>query len=260
MKYMIKVGNRMPRTGRVNPGRRHLAGADVSGRMQRQYEHILASARQSRRFASDRDRKRIAAMTVRKLAANPGLLEGLLGGPEADAEQAAEDFHGRPVQERFEVTERELYDSRVWVLGWLEELGIVDPDDYEFIWPIRFDYGENNDNTVFVCGNPAKTNIEFLGGDQDIDWDQVAGATTEGKYLVYVGEVQTIAYYTDKHHLTGPRSQKYGTSYEHEFGEPDEDDPEQEPGELPHLVFDRRNKKLWLVGGSYTITPEGIAG
>ena len=67
-----RISNRMPRAGRANPGRHHLAGRDVTMRMQRQYEDILDSLRRAHRYGSDAKRKQVAAATVRKLAENPG--------------------------------------------------------------------------------------------------------------------------------------------------------------------------------------------
>jgi hypothetical protein len=80
----------------------------------------------------------------------------------------------------------------------------------------------------------------------------VDGASETEKNLVLVGPVCEISYFADKHHLSGPKEQKDGITYYHNFGEDDD--------ELPYLVFDRRNRKLLLVGGSYTIESEGITG
>lgn len=253
-------GRRMGRYGKPNPGRRHLAGADVSAKMQRQYEHILGSLRRHRRYASDAKRKQVAAATVRELSQNPSRIASLFRNlgigvdEESRAQLLAEDFHGRPAREVIEVEEEDVYDRHVAVLGYLLELKILMEDDASFV-PIKFsdDYPEQVDeDTVYVVSNPAGTNLEFIGGDQDIDWQSVDGASQQGKHLVWVGPVHSIAYFTDKHHLTGPKSQRDGTPYEHEFGE--------DGGELPHLIFDRQNKRLLLVGGDYTVEPEGIAG
>ena len=73
-----------------------------------------------------------------------------------------------------------------------------------------------------------------------------------------VGPVREITYWADKHHLSGPKSQAKWIEYFHEFGERIQFDEDE--GELPYLVFDRRNRKLLLVGGAYTIEPEGITG
>ena len=227
--------------------------------MQRQYTHILQSLRQHHRYSSDRKRKQVAAATVRKMQQNPGVLTSLFRNlgigldDESRAEMLAEDFHGRPVRDVIDVDEPEVYDEHLSVLGHLKELRILMDDEDTFI-PIRFAYDDDpvNEESVFVVSNPAGTNIEFIGGDQDIDWQNVDGSSVEGKYLIAVGPVLSIAYYTDKHHLSGPKSQAYGTVYEHEFGETG--------GELPFLVFDRLNTKLLLVGGNYTVEPEGIDG
>jgi hypothetical protein len=242
----------------VNPGRKHLRGADVTAKMQRQYEHILQSLRDYRRFRTDAKRKQVAAVTVRKMRQNPSKVAGLLRhlgigiDDENKAELLAQDFHGRTANDVLDVEEREIYDDHGAVLGYLEELGILTEDGDSLI-PIRFPYDPDDAReNVLVVSNPQGTNLEFIGGDQDIDWRSVEGASAHGQYLVGVGPVLTIAYFTDKHHLSGPKSQARGTVYEHEFGEDD--------GELPQLVFDRRNRKLLLVGGSYTVKPEGIDG
>lgn len=252
-----RIGNRLGRGGRVNPGRAHLAGRDVTGRMQRQYEHILQSLRSHHRYTTDEKRKQVAAATVRKRRQNPSVLNRLMrnfgiGTTDQDrAEMLAEDFHGRPVRDVIEVEELERFDEYGAVLGYLEELAIL-TEDGDAVIPIGFKYGPNNPDTVFVVANPEGTNIEFVGGDQNIDWQAVDGAGVQDKYLVWVGPVLSIAYWADKHHLSGPKAQRQGIVYEHEFGE--------DGGELPCLIFDRQNTKLLLVGGSYTIEPEGIDG
>ena len=75
-----------------------------------------------------------------------------------------------------------------------------------------------------------------------------------------VGPVYEIVYFADKHHLTGPKQQKTGMEYFHEFGEDEGFVKGDAFDQLPWLVYDRRNVKLLLVGGSYTIEPEGITG
>jgi hypothetical protein len=246
----------MARQGRRNPGREHLAGADVSEKMQRQYEHILQSLRDYHRFRSDAKRKQVAAATVRKMAENPGTLRRVLKhlgiGTDDDtrAELLSEEFHGRPARDIITVEQEEIYDDHGAVLGFLEELGILMEDGNSFI-PIEFGY-DNDRDAVLLVSNPAGTNLEFIAGDQNIDWHLVDGAAAQDKYLIYVGPVLYVAYFADKHHLSGPKSQAQGISYEHEFGEGG--------GELPDLVFDRRNTQLLLVGGEYTIEPEGITG
>lgn len=224
--------------------------------MQRQYEHILAGRRSRQRYESEDRSKQIAAATVRKLAQNPSMLERWgrnlgFGTDEDRAEQLAEDFHGRPARDFIDVTEAEAYDEYGAILGYLVELNILTEDGDKEI-PIRFPYNPHDRDNVLVVSNPDGTNIEFVGGDQKIEWRAVPGAHMNDKYLVIVGPVHEIVYWADKHHLQGPAQQKDGMEYYHEFGEEDD--------ELPVLVYDRRNSKLLLVGGNYTIEPEGITG
>lgn len=242
---VAKIANRLGRYGRSNPGRRHLAGADVTSTMQRQYEHILDSLRASRRYRSDAKRKQVAAATVRKLAAqqNPN------SDSAVEAEQLAEEFHGRPVRDVIDVVEHESYDTQGAVLGYLVELSVFSEDwegAYAIQWPYDLDDPESN---IHVVSNPKGTHIDFVGGDQSFDWWNVPGASgDEHKYYVYVGPLYEIVYFADKHHLSGPKRQKSGMEYFHEWEE------------IPYLVFDQRNVKLLLVGGKYTIEPEGITG
>jgi hypothetical protein len=240
-----RISYRMARMAR-NPGRRHLAGSDVTPKMQRQYEDILQSLRHYGRYRSDAKRKQVAAATVRKLAHhNP------LNAEEHRAERLAEEFHGRPAREFIEVEEHEAYDEYGAVLGELERLDILMEDGHSF-QSIQFDFVLGSDDNVLVVGDPDKQNIEFVGGDQDIPWREVEGASEAEKNLVIVGPVCEIDYFADKHHLEGPAEQQHGITYYHEFGD--------EGGELPTLLFDRRNTKLLLAGGDYTIEPEGITG
>ena len=234
----------MGRMGKINPGHQHLAGADVTEKMQRQYEDILASLREVHRYRSDAKRKQVAAATVRKLAQNPS--------ERAMAERLVEDFHGREARGEIEITETEIYNEFGGVLGYLIRFGILDPAGTHQI-PIDFECDPDSPEENILVVATDDHNIEFVGGDQDFDWQDVEGASTSDlKNLVFVGPVYQIDYWADKHHLTGPKQQQDGMIYYHPFGE--------EGGELPWLIFDTRNTKLLFVGGDYRITPEGIAG
>ena len=240
----LRITHRVGRLGKINPGQEHLAGSDVTARMQRQYEDILASLRDVDRYRSDRKRKQVAAATVHKLAHNPS--------DRAVAERLVEDFHGRKSRGEFEVTETEIYDEFGGVMGYLIKLGILDLAGTHQI-PISYPYDpESPEDNILVVATD-KHNMEFIGGDQDFNWQDVEGASTSDlKNLVFVGPVAQIDYWADKHHLTGPKQQEDGMIYYHPFGE--------EGGELPWLIFDTRNQKLMFVGGDYTIEPEGITG
>jgi len=68
--------------------------------------------------------------------------------------------------------------------------------------------------------------------------------------MVEIGEIVTISYFADKHHLSGPEEQKKGMHYIHELGE--------ETGVRPILVYDRVNKQMGVVGGEYRVEDRGI--
>ena len=242
---MARIGYRLPRYGRSNPGRKHIAGADITAKMQRQYEHILQSLRDYGRYRTDAKRKQVAAATVRKMAQGNPLNFG-----EERAARLAERFHGRPPREILEIDERESYDDYGAVLGALERLDILTEDGRNAI-PIEFDCEPGGKDNVLVVADPEGKNIEFIGGDQSFPWDQIEDTATD-KNLVLVGPVCEIDYFADKHHLDGPDEQKRGITYYHKFGD--------EGGELPYLVFDTRNEKMMLVGGDYKVEPEGITG
>lgn len=241
---VARIANRMPRAGRCNPGEWHLSGSGVTAKMQRQYEDILDSLRHYHRYRSDAKRKQVAAATVRKLAHhNP------LNQDERRAEEMAESFHGRPVREIIELEEREVYTANAGVLGELEALYIL-TEDGRHSQKIEFDFDEGGDDNILVMAADDH-NIEFAGGDQEIEWQKIEGASHAEKFIVLVGPVCEIDYFADKHHL-GDDDQKYGSPYYHYFGD--------EGGDLPWLAYDTRNVKLILVGGDYTVEPEGITG
>lgn len=219
-----KIANRMPRGGR-NPGRRSVRG-DVQARIERQRESIF--------HRTGRYKKRSRR--------NPD--------DEAQAERIAREFHGRPVREFIDIEEPEVYSEYAGVLGELMRLDILMADGRN-AQSIEFDFVEGAEDNIFVVA-PDKNNIEFVGGDQSFPWREIEGATDTGKNIVLVGPVVEIDYFADKHHLEGPKSQKHGITYFHEFGD--------EGGELPCLLYDTRNEKLLFVDGDYTIEPEGITG
>lgn len=164
-------------------------------------------------------------------------------------DEITEGFHGRPVREEVEILEEEYFPDKLAGLGLLVELEVLIAED--IVVPIKFGYSKVEDAVMLTCD--VEGNIEFVGGDQDLgepeDLREKFGLD-EVKAKLNLGQVATISYFADKHHLEGPKSQAKGTEYIHTFGE--------EGGERPLLVYDSRNKKLCLVGGDYSITDEGI--
>lgn len=177
-----------------------------------------------------------------------------------EAEQLSREFHGREPEEIEEYTEVEEYDKNLAKLGDLEELVIISGNGNgkrgssreQSITPISF---ENCGVRLAAKGNQ----LQFVGGDQELNLDELVSEIPElqdqvddGKNLYDIGEVYSIVYFTDKHHLAGDKSQKDGSSYEHQFSE------ENNGKNRPRLQYDRRNAAMRLVGGGYKIKPEGI--
>lgn len=182
-----------------------------------------------------------------------------------EASNLSSRFHGREPRDIYDILENEEYDSDLAVLGCLLELNIVKPNGKSYI-PISFAPNKHGEYTkesvenglgVFVCSDPKGTNIYFKDGNQELDLSKLydkglyQGEASFGKQYCIVGMVYSIVYWTDKHHLSGPATQKKGVAYEHQFGE-------EKDGEPPWLVYDTRNKKILLSGGSYEIRDEGI--
>lgn len=166
------------------------------------------------------------------------------------AEAIARNFHGRPVRGFTEIDETEIYSEYGGQLGELMRLDILMENGRDS-QSIVFDFEQGAEDNVLMFA-PDDHNIEFVGGDQDFPWWKIEGATQSDKNIVLVGPVCEVDYFADKHHLSGPKEQKEGITYFHEFGD--------EGGELPTLLFDTRNKKILFAGGDYTIEPEGITG
>jgi hypothetical protein len=92
-------------------------------------------------------------------------------------------------------------------------------------------------------GYPQQLYIE--GGDQEVDLAEFDIERPHEKEVL--GDLKTIKYYTVKHHLGKEGGE---ANYVHKLGE--------NGGRLPEVIYDVLNKQLSIVGGDYTILPEGI--
>ena len=177
---------------------------------------------------------------------NPGEVESIASG-----------FHGRKVGERFEIEEEELYSDSFAVLGCLVELNIT-RDGGKSAIPIRgfktpLDPKYKKGDEVYVAA-PDRNNIEFVGGDQKIvNADKLAHVSN--KNLICLGQVESIVYLADKHHLVDSNGTE--EEYEHDFGRKRYFIFGKRIGR-PDLMYDCLNEQLKLVGGTYTVTDEGI--
>jgi hypothetical protein len=172
-----------------------------------------------------------------------------------ESQELNERFHGRPTREILTLLEKYKYHSNGPALAELIELVLVTNPDKRIGIPIRFgtikDDNSTDETRPILTSDPTGHQLYFVGGDTSLDLDDLNLDDEEKlKQYILLGNCYSITYWTDKHHLEGPKYQAKGTAYEHEFGE--------EGGEEPTIVYDTLNKNILLVGGTYHISDEGI--
>jgi hypothetical protein len=179
-------------------------------------------------------------------------------------EEMSESFHGREPSEVIDIVEEEGYDNELAVLGLLEELEILSDERGMNVIPINFKHYDHRsafsrngtkEETVYCCTNAYGTNIEFVGGDQELPLEDLDLFDEGNKYALCIGKVFSITYWTDKYHLSDGTG---FSSYHHEFGEESSKDRKGRLPFLPTLIYSPLNKKMQLVGGSYKVESEGI--
>jgi hypothetical protein len=173
---------------------------------------------------------------------NPSSLES--------SRELVQEFHGRGADSIDDVFSDEKYPDSLAELGELRELSVILPNGKE---EVTIKFPEENTSTILASAPGGKQYV-LIGGDQSVDVEEFGiEETNEAKEWarkLVLGQVSKIVYFTDKHHLEGPKYQKNGCLYEHELGE--------EGGELPTLIYDPNNETLEIVGGSYITRAEGI--
>lgn len=126
----------------------------------------------------------------------------------------------------------------------------------------------SNPDHVLLCSTENGKNLQLVGGDQSLDLDalKIDGELAE-KELITIGEVWGVNYRTEK--VFGDGGSEDGlTEYIHIHG-PKETKPPRGgdlwadavppkdnvfgTGELPTLIYDKRNQKLLLSGGIYFV-------
>jgi hypothetical protein len=163
-------------------------------------------------------------------------------------------FHGADPEKVTAVLEEMVTQGKFWLVGRL-----FGYDLHQF--PLHRDEHNRNrrpnvdcwNQSVMLCADPPRSTKDKLGrqlflfgGNQDMEpalkqhFD--IGSNVQ---LVVLGVIGRIWYVTRKSMHNFELE-----SYVHRFGE--------EGGEKPLLLYDRLNKKQWIVGGDYTITERGI--
>ena len=99
---------------------------------------------------------------------------------------------------------------------------------------------------IQLASNPQGTQLYFIGGDQAgiMNYLAKSGADTS-KDFIEIGKATRVVYQTRKE-----MDQYRVANYDHALGE--------KGGRPPLLFFDKIRRKMFLVGGTYRIKPEGI--
>lgn len=166
------------------------------------------------------------------------------------AQSAYAGFHGEQPKGATVIQEKSHYHTHVWEVGKLVLLRVLLPSDrrqpgLSNIVDVEFNY--ESKTPAHLTANEKRNQLFIDGGDQAVDIKTfgIDPAIRHEKELL--GYLKQVWYYTDKKHLgkEGGRA-----IYKHKLGE--------EGGELPALVYRTIDKRLEIVGGSYTIPDEGV--
>lgn len=145
-----------------------------------------------------------------------------------------EAFQGRKPTKVLELERAEDCPKTLYALGKLWELRLKGKPNLDF-------RRETTGKTFYVCSNEANTQLWIVGGKVAEPDSSIKKGYSE-PYAV----ITHIVYETKKVHLDDDKP----TGYIHKFGE--------EGGTEPTLAFDKDGFPI-IVGGSYEITPLGIA-
>jgi len=158
------------------------------------------------------------------------------------AEELSEEFHGRDAIEFDDIEECYQFPSELAKLGKLTQLEI---SDGEYVTPIDFSKPQPD-----LCSTSDAKQLILVGGNQSLSEGDLEefGVEDKDKQYITLGYAVTLSYKTDKHHLSDSNGKE--AEYIHELGE--------ESGDIPMAVYDRLNKRILLVGGSYTVEDRWI--
>lgn len=168
--------------------------------------------------------------------------------PEADlsaAESLYETFHGKPSTRVTEfISEHDCPDGLA-ELGPLVELWVL-PVKGRSEKAIKITAPDpEGEDAVYLASDPEGTQLYFVGGDQELDLENLGFDDSEHKRRVTVGVLQELTYRTKK----GFHKFKT-TDYFHKLGE--------ETGNEPFLTYDAVNGTMGVSGGAYKIEDRGI--
>ena len=178
------------------------------------------------------------------------------------ARELSQGFHGRDARKVTVVREKFRYYKNLGDLGWLEMFEILHPDGDQYQ---ELEFPEQK---FSLSGTPDRKQLQVIaraGERLTIDLDAFPWLTQKEKQKpkVAIGYILAVGYFTDKHHLEGPKYQKDGAPYRHEFGTAKDGEgghTTDDDSLYPLLVYDKLNGIVEIVGGEYEILDTGISG
>jgi hypothetical protein len=193
----------------------------------------------------------------RAKATRRAVAKGVKRNPASVAAQVYREFHGRDPDEVITITERlHVHDtlSGVGVMEWLKVAAI----DGKTIVELSGFKG------ALLAQDEKKRQLYIEGGDQSVNISDFGIDPKRVHEHEVLGVATEVAYETRKDHLgeaggAGERAvhvHKLGTRR----GMSADDSRRGWRNRLPVVVYDTRNKKLSLVGGTYDLPVEGIRG
>ena len=184
---------------------------------------------------------------------NPGLELVILGNPKrrkgvrrnpvtkqnapGDSVELYRDFHGEDPTEIIAVQESARERQELVSLGELVSLQGKMPDGSAF---------DVQSDDIRLASSPDGSQLYLVGGSQENVMRMLVKTSADtSKDLIEMGECCRVIYQTRKemHNFEI-------INYDHKFGE--------EGGLCPMLYFDKLKRRMFLVGGTYQVKPEGI--
>lgn len=168
--------------------------------------------------------------------------------PAAGAIAVSEEFHGRKVKQMVPVQSQRHYHKYLADLGELRKLVVLTRDGKGKVTLTGFK------GAMLTC-NEAKDQLFITGGDQTVNPKDFG--IDHPHEVETLGEVVTIEYFTDKHHLG---SEGGTATYTHKFRSTNDNGKHVtvRTARNPDLIYHKRDKHLEFSGGSYLIRKEGI--
>lgn len=171
--------------------------------------------------------------------------------PEDGAARLFEKFHGAESEEILEIVEEYHEHENLTALGTLVDIVVETCTAKEATFEFE------GDDAPILCSSEDGKQLYIEGGDQSIDLKKIGMDGEEWvKDQMVIGQFALPAP-GRKWNLTYRTQKKFDDfeviDYQHDLGEPNEDEPKSARREAPTLVYDPRNEKLSIVGGQYQI-------